>query len=133
MTLISLGAREGNWNTKARQEFAPVTIRKGRGVLFFLSQTPPIAITRNQYLAVVATLSTSYGEYETPLECKYFPGGAGIMFAVAVPEADYDRDADCTISILPKEFKAGTATDKVLNFQLSYEDDLLRDLSTPIA
>lgn len=133
MALIQLGDRTADWSTKARVSFDPVTVRKDRGVLFFLRTLPPVVSPRNQYLAVVATLSTSYGEYETPLECKYFPSGTGIMFVVAVPDADYARDVPITISVLPKEFKPGSATNQTLPLQLAYEDDLLRDVAVPIA
>lgn len=132
MTQVSLGVAAADWNTKARIGFPPVEVRKGRAVMFFLEQPGVGVDTANQYLAVIAILLSSYGRYELPLECKYFPGQDGIMFAVPVPDIDYDRDVDVEINLLPKEFKAGTATVKSLNVELSYDDDLLNNESVSI-
>lgn len=133
MVLQSLGIREGNWNTKTRVTYNAVTIQKDRALLFFLQQPPPQTTTTNQYLAVVASLGTSYGEFEVPLECKYFPGSAGIMFAVAVPDADYDKDVNVTVSVLPKEFKPGSASVKQLDFELFYDDELQKEIVYPVS
>lgn len=132
MTQINLMTAIADWDTKASITTPAVVVRKGRGVVFFIDAPVLTATTTNQYLAVVGALGTSYGTYQTPLECKYFPQPQGIMFVVVVPNIDYDRNVDVSLLLLPKEFKAGTATDKQVEILISYDDDFITNESAPI-
>lgn len=132
MARVALGDRLADWDTKAPLVFPSIEGRKNRAYLFFVQQALPARATRNQYLAVIAQLETSYGTFETPLECKYFPGFVGLAFSVAIPNADWDRDVSVQITLLPKEFKPRSATEKQIEIELSYEDDALRGVVFPI-
>lgn len=131
MALVSLGDRMASWDTKAPLVFPSIQGKKNRAYLFFVQQALPARATRNQYLAVLAQLETSYGTFETPLECKYFPGFAPLVFSVAIPNASWDADVNVQISLLPKEFKPGSATEKTIEIELAYEDDELRNVVFP--
>lgn len=132
MAKVALGDRQADWLTKQALVYPWVDGRKNRAYLFFLDQATPKRETTNQYLAVVAEIETSFGSYLTPLECKYFPGLTGLLFSVAVPNASWDRNVRLRILLLPKEFKPGSATEKQLEIELSYDDDALRDISFPV-
>lgn len=133
MVLVSLGQRTADWTTKAPAVFNPVTVRKDRGLLFFLQQPAPGVNTTNQYLALIARLSTSYGMFQTPLEAKYFPTTDGIMFIVGIPDADYDSDIAVELIALPKEFKPGSRSTNLLTLEAFYDDEFVRDVVVPIA
>jgi hypothetical protein len=132
MAQISLFTGVADWTTKVSLVTPAVSARKDRGVLFFVQQQGVPVDTRNQYLAVVARLTTSYGIYETPLEAKYFPGPFGIMLIVAIPNADFDRNVDCQLELLPKEFKPGSRSDDTVAIEVLYDDDLQSGVVVPI-
>lgn len=133
MALVSLGQRLADWTTKAPVVFNSVTIPKDRGLLLFLQQSPPAIDTTNQYLALAARLTTSYGIFQTPLEAKYFPTTDGIIFIVVIPDADYDRNVGVELLALPKEFKPGSRSSDALTLEAFYDDDLVRGIAAAIA
>lgn len=132
MAQVSVGSGTLDWTTKAPVVVGPINERKDRGILFFVQQTGTPVVTSNQYVAMVARLFTSYGNYETPLEAKWFPNGFGLMFIVGIPDADFDRNMDIQLVLLPKEFKPGSRSNDTINFEVLYEDDLIRDVVVPI-
>lgn len=133
MVQQSLGSGVLDWVTRAPLVSPPVTVRKDRGILFFVQQPVVPIETANQYAAVLARLATSYGTYETPLEAKWFPGSVGLMFIVAIPNADFNTDVDVQIVLLPKEFKPGSRSNDQITAEILYEDDLIIDVTVPIA
>ena len=132
MTQVSLFTGTADWTTKASLVTPAVSARRDRGVLFFIQQQGTPVVTTNQYIAVVGRLTTSYGIYETPLEAKYFPGPFGIMLIVGIPNADFDRDVDCQLELLPKEFKPGSRSNDTVDIEVLYDDELIRDVVVPI-
>lgn len=132
MSQVSLFTGTADWTTRAALVTPAVSARRDSGVLFFVQQQGTPVVTTNQYLAVVARLTTSYGIYETPLEAKYFPGPFGIMLIVGIPNADFDRNVDAQLLLLPKEFKPGSRSNDTVNIEVLYEDDLINDTVVPI-
>jgi hypothetical protein len=132
MVQISLFSGVADWTTRDPLVTPAVAARKDRGVLFFVQQQGAPVDTTNQYLAVVARLSTSYGIYETPLEAKYFPGPFGIMLIVVIPNGDFDRDVDCQLELLPKEFKPGSRSNDTVSIEVLYDDNFQSGVVAPI-
>lgn len=131
MALQIIGSNVADWNTKDSLLFPSVEVEEGKAYAFFLQQeTSPVA-TANQYCAVVAILNTSFGVFEAPLEAKYFPGLRGLIFSVAIPKASWDKEIELQMLLLPKEFKKGSATDKSITIQLSWDDKDIGDPSYP--
>ncbi len=121
MAIANLGIKECDWVSKDAVEFQSVQVKEGRSYLFFL-KVDPTTTTRNQYLAVIASFSTAEGEVELPLECKYFPNGQLLLVPVSVPGVDLFKDVPLKIVVLPKEFKKGSATEKLLDIELLFEE-----------
>lgn len=133
MSLIQLGDRQADWVTRARLVFPWVSLDSEKSYLFFLDQAAPKQETTNQYLVVIPEIRENGAIYQTALDCKYFPGLTPMVFAVGYPKTDVFDKADVRITLLPKEFKKGSATAKQLEIELSYDDKEADKLSFPFA
>lgn len=123
MALISLGTRNLDWDTRVTEEFDSVGLRDNRGYLFFVRAVPITAIPMNQYMVMIAKISSDEGFIETPLEAKFFPKGFMMQFSVALPRLSFYSDPDVSILVLPREFKRGTGTLRQMDIEVLYEDD----------
>lgn len=123
MALVSLGTRTLDWDTRTTEEFDTIDLNDNRGYLFFVRTVPSTVMTQNQYLVMIAKLSSDEGFIETPLEAKFFPKGLMMQFSVAVPRLSIYNDPDVSILALPREFKRGTGSDRQLDIEVLYEDD----------
>lgn len=126
MAQIDLGTQRASWTTKTPLTFIAGTVQKNRSYLFYLLQPGSPIATRNQYLAVVATIGTTFGSYETPLEAKWFPGQNGLLFVVGIPRGTFAQNVDLQITLLPKEFKPGSASVKNLDVQVFRDSIVLK-------
>ena len=132
MVKVLLGDRLADWNTRQTLWYPWVTCRKNRALLFFLEQSMPKRETKNQYLLVKCEIETSYGTFETPMECKFFPGIVPMFFSVAVPNGSYDATTNVRVVLYPKEIIRQTATHPQLEIELSYDDEDLTGVSCPL-
>lgn len=131
MGLVSLGDRLADWDTKQAIEFPWVELKEDKAYLFFLDQALPKKATEFQYLVVLPEIRSDGETYQTALDCKYFPGLTKMVFSVVIPKSDLFKDPEVRIVLLPKEFKKGSAVEKQLDIELSYDDKELGDISFP--
>lgn len=131
MGLVSLGDRLADWEVKLPLEFPWVEVKEDKAYLFFLDQSAPRKATEFQYLVVLPEIRAEGETYQTSLDCKYFPGLTKMVFSVVVPKTDLFKDPEVRILLLPKEFKKGSAREKQLDIELSYDDEGLGDISFP--
>lgn len=122
MGLASIGVLTADWETKDELLFPSVDLKDDKSYLFFIRTVTPGISTKNQYLNLIAELSSDEGPIETVLEAKFFPKGRMLQFSVAVPKLSFYNDPQCRIIALPKEFYPGTATDSQLLVELLWED-----------
>lgn len=132
MSQVPLFTGTADWVSRATLVTPAVSAQRDRGVLFFIQQQGSPVVTTNQYLTVVARVTTTYGIYETPLEAKYFPGQFGIMLIVGIPNADFDRNVDVQLVMLPKEFKPGSRSNDTVDIEVLYDDALISDTVVPV-
>lgn len=131
MALIELGDRMANWETKRAIEFPWVELKEDKAYLFFLDQALPKRTTEYQYLVVLPEIRSDGETYQTALDCKYFPSLTKLVFSVVIPKTDLFKDPEVRIVLLPKEFKKGSAREKQIEIELSYDDKGLGDISFP--